>query len=345
MALDSLIESARYSELTDKQTAILVGLGHQWGHIRTELSADDGKRTEQLGRLLHGHVVSLVDKVRSIIATSIEAPASVAIKLLLAASDGSSPVIRTFVRDSVSQDQRKRAPDAFPWTSNSAFSDIITGKEPGYFVCDDLQGLEAQGRYRNINKNWKLEYNSTAVTEIPSRRGGSNGIVGFICADSPYGKLSSAPVAKTLEITSAHLYNILGLMVTLGDHQESRELFDRGEKDFRIGWCYNVGAAVELTEIDPPRQLRLQKLVDRQRRNRIIPKAAVEAVAELVLGLPSAGGQQVSEPDTWITPTPWFPDEEPPRRPNMTYDEFEDFLQDQAKRDPIVAEALRNRAR
>ena len=346
MPFDALIDAGKDKVLSEPQRDILVAQGQQWDVIREQLFAADREDLKRLRQVLYGHIAVLADKLRLVITSDIRAPASVAIKLLTRSDE--AILVSAFARDSVSREPRDAAPDDFPWQSNTAFADIINGvASDGYFVCNNLEALAAKGRYNNINPHWTKYYNATAVATIPPEGYQRRGLAGFICVDGPYGELEGKRVRRALALASAHVYNVLGLMVSLDKLEEFEQIIEHGRKDFAIGWVHSRKTPGDLVEIDPQRQLRLQDLLRAQRR-RTNPRAATD-VAEGSSGPPSAtGGQPLSHQSTWRRAPEWFPDSDPEtsifKRPppeRLSESAVRACLEEESRADPVLERAIR----
>ena len=165
-----------------------------------KLENDSEARSEKIYHDIYRFFLSVVNSGSSIVSSEISAGCAVSVKLLWREADGEITV-RRLIRDSNSRQRRLFAPEAFPWLENTAFKSIAQS-ESDYFVSDNLSLLAAQGKHVNINEHWSELYNSTAVVPIKSR----SAIIGFVCIDSWYGKLSGIRVKPLIEHLASHVY-------------------------------------------------------------------------------------------------------------------------------------------
>ena len=154
-----------------------------------------------------------VNQVKRIADAYTNSVCSVTIKLLepsLTAGDP-LPTISTYTRDRNSALLRKHV-DArlqnFPYTSNTAFDEIIKARAPsGRYVCNDLRREEMEGQYANSNTNWRDYYNATVVVPIKSpNQNPQHGIAGFLCVDNWEGGFNDDTLLQLLKLSAMDLY-------------------------------------------------------------------------------------------------------------------------------------------
>jgi hypothetical protein len=158
---------------------------------------------------LYRSFLNIANSGATVITSEVSAPCAVSVKLLWLEKDGSISV-RKFIRDSSSRQKRLVSPDGFSVADNTAFQSVVFGSNQyEYFASDNLTTLASTDEYRNVNESWMTLYNSTAVAPIRS----TEAIIGFICVDSWYGRLSDVRVRRLLELLASHLYTGIQLLL------------------------------------------------------------------------------------------------------------------------------------
>jgi hypothetical protein len=199
------------------------------------------------------------------ISREIRAPAAVAIKLLWS-EDGEQPLVHTFVRNRASIETRESyaPPNDFAWTRNTAFKKIVE-QQSGlrYFASDNLPALAEDGKYENANERWFSLYTTAAVMAIPPTMHPTS-VLGFLCVDSLYGRLTSTRVIRTLAVMARHLYNIFELCA---DIDLNNSVWIRSNRDEKINNSNSCVLGWSLTEdgrlqpADEQRQRRFQSVI------------------------------------------------------------------------------------
>lgn len=164
-------------------------------------------------------------------------PCAISVKLLWSQKDagGRSPTIFTFCRTR-SNVPRDASPNFVYYRSHTPFHMII--HEParkGYCSADDLTALAELSEYQNANPSWKALYNSTAVRSIEHHVSGPRQVIGFVCVDTLWGKLSSQRVHNLLDIVSKQVHTCLQL-IFLFCQDERLQDFDVERQFHAIGW-------------------------------------------------------------------------------------------------------------
>jgi hypothetical protein len=176
--------------------------------------------------LLDFHIQDIVDTAAAIASKETGTGCAVAVKLLCLPSPNSSlpnePLISTVVRDSKSALERANSPNRFPYTKNTAFEKIVQKNKPNaYYCCADLLEAERLGQYKNINENWRTQYNSTLVLAIADPTMGlSARVYGFLCLDSWAGDLTRPAIRHLMLAFTGQLYRALE-MLSVSQHDES----------------------------------------------------------------------------------------------------------------------------
>jgi len=214
---------------------------------------------EDLAIGIYKHMLDAVDLAATMISYNVMAEAAVTVKLLWRQPDGSA-VVRTLLRNRRSRLAREtyRPLNNFSYRGNTAFEDIVE-RGQAHFAADNLLVLEAMGRYKNCNNYWPEYYNSTAVVPIPEARDGRGGIVGFLCADSYYGRLDDTDkVIHPLAVMAEHLYNIFGLALETTAEKPRKSSAKASDAACQLGWVFLDGA---LTPHKEERQMAFQDAV------------------------------------------------------------------------------------
>lgn len=203
---------------------------HQIEKLIRNLEVNDAKEssfgTDKIFHDLYRSFLNIANSGSTIISSEVSAACAVSVKLLWREpEDEDNVTIRRFIRDSNSRRRRASAPEGFSFADNTAFRTIALNQDGSdYFVSDNLSLLEAQENYVNINKHWPELYNSTAVAPIKS----GDAIIGFICVDSWYGKLSGTRVRRLVEHLASHVYTGLQLLITIDSSSKQRANADVG---------------------------------------------------------------------------------------------------------------------
>lgn len=185
------------------------------------------------------HCRWFVDATAALLTSSIRNEVSVSVKFLWMPEGGGEPVLHTLLRSTNTRTKRESyAPkDNIRYRDNTAFYELIKNwPKQKSFISDSLFDSWLVGKYNNSNKSWMSFYNSTCVVSIPCSRNDRTLPVGFICADSLLGRLSTRGVESKLEAASWHLYDILGVLCS----DQSKVNNDSGDRaqtlHLRCGW-------------------------------------------------------------------------------------------------------------
>jgi len=222
---------------------------------------DQPPDAQELRERLFDHLLSIADATSTLIESMVQSETAVSLKLLWRREDELDILVRTIVRDSASQLGREwtQPPNYYPYSSNTAFDDIVRGvTRHRYFASDNLSALEAQGRYKNSRAGWPHYYNTTAVIAIPVTDTNVEGLIGFLCIDTKYGHVSSARVRRSLELMSGQVYNAFRLLNAL-ERPTQRRLKALSERAL-FGWKYRDRSVVEY---DGEYQKSFQQSIDR----------------------------------------------------------------------------------
>lgn len=171
------------------------------------------------------HILDIADVGSILVGMQVEKSPAVSIKILWQQPSGEI-VVRTMARNERSRDDREKRnpPNYFSYRENTAFDCIA--RENGsnrYFASDNLTALYAIGSYKNAREKWPNLYNATAVVGIPGQSHNGNDLLGFLCADVPFGRMQSSRVRVVLETLSTYVYYVLRLIYAI-ELLNSREL-------------------------------------------------------------------------------------------------------------------------
>ena len=221
----------------DRQPPALKRLRHKLLEIEAKRRGGRFAHESDLALALLRHMQTIVDTAAILVAKQIKADTGISLKVLWNGRDG-TPLVHTLLRDRDSQIFRKRhvAPDYFPYEANTAFSDLLTQAPALYWASDDLLGLDAAGKYHNIHAEWDLLYNTTAVSAVPPKRASeSQPILGFLCADSKYGPISSSSVRHIMEELGGLVYTCFQIALLPLPHRSDSDA-DQTPAPGKAGW-------------------------------------------------------------------------------------------------------------
>lgn len=102
--------------------------------------------------------------------------------------------VKTYLRDPSSRRSRSEIdnePEFYPYYKNTAFDSILGHDKKNFFLSNNLQELEKEGKYKNFNPNWKNFYNACLVIPIRAvnteKHSNYNRNIGFLCIDNMKG--------------------------------------------------------------------------------------------------------------------------------------------------------------
>ncbi len=241
---DVLRRQDRYIE------SVVENNSRQLNSIDEQRRKGDLQSTQDFLCSIFEHLQNVTDVLAIMVNRTISADTAISLKLLWP-GEGEAPLVRTLVRDrdSAQTPARRRSPDNFAYHENTAFRKIVdSGGATSYFVSEDLLKLKLQGEYDNANDQWQALYNTTAVAAIPAYPyDGQSDLVGFLCADSKYGRMDQKQVRRILTLMARHFYSVFSLalsgFVELTEPTEAAWRRSTGPGGAReIGWGYSEGS-------------------------------------------------------------------------------------------------------
>lgn len=184
------------------------GLNSVWPDV-DELFADLGASTDK-NDINDPAVKDTVQRILNLIGTLFDTytdnRCAVCIKWI-ESHDGKETLVRTYVRDSLSQVTRAATDQVsstkeYSLTANTAFVDIIGSTTPNpTFRSNNLTLRALRNKYINGNNHWREFYNATLVVPIDlGERPSTATTQGFLCVDNFAGNFDAQICSSVLHI-------------------------------------------------------------------------------------------------------------------------------------------------
>lgn len=197
---------------------LLFGVFNFINDLRDRLSDNRLESTGDRLLIIADHCIHVVDTTATFLSTLANGVVAVSLKLLWGEDGAEKPIVHTVLRSSNTRERREEySPiDNFPYDANTAFDNIARSNERvPHFASDRLFFLSKVGKYRNDNQSWRGHYSKVAVVGIPAATNPSKELLGYLCADASNGSLNNKAVLRVLEIVSSHLYDVLGVVMSV----------------------------------------------------------------------------------------------------------------------------------
>lgn len=211
------------------------------------------------------HCIQFIDTTAAFLSKMTEREVSLSVKFLWSVEGKSIPALHTLFRSTNTRLTREvYAPnDNYSYMENTAFRTLLEERpRKHHYASDDLVADLMAGKYENSNNSWISFYTATCVVTIPCSKTTEALPIGFLCADSYLGIMSSVPVRETLDSASIHLYNVLSVLFAGYSAPASERVAAIHSKQsaeielLPCGWEHSDG---QLVPLDSSRQQAFQK--------------------------------------------------------------------------------------